>query len=74
MKVLYSLRYTRQVQCWTKELTHGKNRIAQHGDTWAVLPLPNRVPEFPAGSMLVQSVKTGDTRWLTDDFKVIEND
>jgi hypothetical protein len=49
---------------------HGKNRVNEHGTLWLVMPLPKRVPAWPTGSMLLQSVQTNDIRWLTDDFEV----
>lgn len=56
----------------TGKTRHGKNRVHEHGDRWLVLPLPKRVPDWPAGKMLLQSVHTGDIRWLTDDFIISE--
>ena len=49
---------------------HGKNRVNEHGTLWLVLPLPKRVPTWPTGSMLLQSVQTNYKRWLTDYFEV----
>lgn len=48
---------------------HGKNRIAQHGPDWLILepavrPKPAR--------LFIRSLKTGDERWLTDDFQIQE--
>lgn len=47
---------------------HGKNRIREHGDEWNVLE-----PKVtPAPNMLfIQSVKTGDTRWLNHHFEIV---
>ena len=48
---------------------HGKNRIHEHGNEWAVLE--PRVT--PAPNMLyIQSVKTGDIRWLNHNFEIVE--
>lgn len=47
---------------------HGKNRVNEHGKLWKVLPLPSRSPEWPWGTMRLQSIETGDIRWMTDDF------
>jgi len=47
---------------------HGKNRIHEHGNVWKVLPVT--IPNLTTGKLFIQSVKTGDKRWLTEDFKV----
>ena len=47
---------------------HGKNRVNQHGEFWQVLDLPKRIPEWPTGTFRLQSLETGDIRWLSDDF------
>ena len=48
---------------------HGKNRIHEHGDEWRVLE-----PQFnPSPAMLfIESVKTGDRRWLNHNFEIVE--
>ena len=52
---------------------HGKNRIREHGDKWEVLDLPpgvikmSHMPGVP-----IQSLKTGDWRWLDSaNFEII---
>ena len=48
----------------------GKNRIQEHGADGNGRPNPMRNP--PNGcSVMLESVKTGDRRWLTDHFKVV---
>ena len=47
---------------------HGKNRVNEHGEFWQVLNLPKRIPEWPTGTFRLQSLETGDIRWLTNDF------
>lgn len=48
---------------------HGKNRVHEHGEEWTVLE--PRVA--PAPNMLyIQSVKTGDIRWLNHNFEIVE--
>ncbi len=48
---------------------HGKNRIHEHGDTWRVIE--SGVSPKPA-MLFIESVKTGDRRWLNDNFEVVE--
>jgi hypothetical protein len=50
---------------------HGKNRVNEHGELWQVIPLPDRTPAWPIGSMRLQSIQTSDIRWMTDDFEVV---
>ena len=50
---------------------HGKNRVNEHGELWQVIPLPDRTPAWPSGSMRLQSIQTSDIRWLTDDFEIV---
>ena len=44
----------------------GKQRIKQHGTQWRVLE--KRPGTF--GGVLLESIETGDRRWLTEDFFV----
>lgn len=48
---------------------HGKNRIHEHGDEWVVIE-PKVTPK-PA-MLYIQSVKTGDIRWLNHNFEIVE--
>lgn len=43
---------------------HGKNRIREHGEEWIVLDHASPI----RSEIFIESVKTGDRRWLTDDF------
>jgi hypothetical protein len=47
---------------------HGKNRIHEHGDTWRVIE-PSVSPK--PNMLFIESVKTGDRRWLNHNFEVI---
>lgn len=47
---------------------HGKNRIREHGEIWKVIE-PNLTPK-PI-MLLVESVQTGDRRWVNHNFEVI---
>lgn len=48
---------------------HGKNRIHEHGDEWRVLePQVNPSPAM----LFIESVKTGDRRWLNHNFEIVE--
>lgn len=50
---------------------HGKNRVIQHGEFWRVLPkeVKPAPPDF-----FVESVETGDKRWLSPThFKIIDS-
>lgn len=47
---------------------HGKNRIREHGAEWRVLePLVKPTPT----QLFIQSVTTGDKRWLNHHFEII---
>jgi hypothetical protein len=46
---------------------HGKNRVREHGDVWKVLRHTSPI----CNELFIESVKTGDRRWLTKDFEVI---
>lgn len=47
---------------------HGKNRIREHGTEWRVLePLVKPKP----AQLFIQSVITGDKRWLNHHFEII---
>jgi hypothetical protein len=50
---------------------HGKNRIHEHGNEWRVIE-PMVTPK-PA-QLFIESVKTGDRRWLNHNFEVIPVD
>lgn len=47
----------------------GKTRVETHGEFWEVVnctwlkPKPSR--------LFVRSIKTGECRWLTEDFKIV---
>jgi len=47
---------------------HGKNRVHEHGDQWEVLDLPPGVIKMSHPPCLppIQSLKTGEWRWLDD--------
>jgi hypothetical protein len=48
---------------------HGKNRVHEHGDEWRIIedhPLTPR-PSDP----FIESVKTGDRRWLNHNFIIV---
>jgi hypothetical protein len=48
---------------------HGKNRINEHGDEWRVI----ESSLTPKPTMLwIESVKTGDKRWLNDNFEIVQ--
>lgn len=47
---------------------HGKNRVHEHGDEWKVLePLVTPKPTM----LYIESVKTGDVRWLNHNFIIV---
>lgn len=46
----------------------GKQRIKEHGDRWFVV---DRTASS-LGEGLIRSVETGDLRWLTKDFSIVE--
>ena len=46
----------------------GKNRIREHGEAWEVLE--NESPLRP-NMLFIKSVKTGEERWLTEDFDIV---
>jgi hypothetical protein len=50
---------------------HGKNRIHEHGNEWLVIE-PGVTPK-PA-QLFIESVKTGDRRWLNHNFEIIPVD
>ena len=43
---------------------HGKNRIREHGEEWLVLDHSSPI----RSEIFIESIKTGDRRWLTKDF------
>ena len=45
----------------------GKNRIREHGEVWKFL---NGNPLRP-NMLSIKSVKTGEERWLTEDFDIV---
>jgi len=45
--------------------------VNEHGELWQMIPLPDRTPAWPSGSMRLQSIQTSDIRWMTDDFEVV---
>lgn len=47
---------------------HGKNRIREHGDEWLVLE-PQVTPK--PTMLFIESVKTGDRRWLNHNFEIV---
>lgn len=44
----------------------GKNRIREHGEIWIELPSPVTPPLV--NSIYLQSVKTGETRWVLKEY------
>ncbi len=45
-----------------------RQRIKDHGEAWEVI----ESPVVPAPSQFLKSVKTGDARWLTEQFEIVE--
>lgn len=48
---------------------HGKNRIREHGEEWRVIE-PSVTPK-PV-QLFIESIRTGDRRWLNHNFEVVE--
>lgn len=49
----------------------GKNRIREHGEQWTTVDWKS---VFDENAVFIQSVETGDQRWLTKDFEVMKHD
>tara|TARA_R100001369_G_scaffold92390_2_gene137177 strand:+ start:1170 stop:1367 length:198 start_codon:yes stop_codon:yes gene_type:complete len=47
----------------------GKNRVKEHGQWWDVLDWFHPTDSI---AFAIESVTTGDRRWITNDFKIIE--
>ena len=47
----------------------GKNRVKEHGQWWDVLDWFHPTDSI---AFAIESVMTGDRRWITNDFKIIE--
>jgi hypothetical protein len=47
----------------------GKNRVKEHGQWWDVLDWSSPTASI---DFAIESVMTGDRRWITNDFKIVE--
>ena len=47
----------------------GKNRVKEHGQWWDVLDWSSPTASI---DFAIESVTTGDRRWITNDFKIVE--
>jgi hypothetical protein len=48
---------------------HGKNRVHEHGDEWKVIEDHPLIPK--PSELFIESVKTGDRRWLNHNFIIV---
>ena len=47
----------------------GKNRVKEHGQWWDVMDWSSPTASI---DFAIESVMTGDRRWITNDFKIVE--